>query len=75
MKKRFQECSKIVQIWRLKDRLFIPFRVLKLWIKSNPFKCSIKLCYLVLRGESDINIEYYYTFDEVKESLKKRHRS
>tara|TARA_R110000772_G_scaffold20466_5_gene56870 strand:+ start:30454 stop:30675 length:222 start_codon:yes stop_codon:yes gene_type:complete len=69
-KKRFQECSKIVQIWRYRWYLTIPFE----WFYICYIKMGItnkKLIYSLLIGDAQYKMEWYYTSDEVKSRMKK----
>jgi hypothetical protein len=76
--KRFQECNKLVQIWRYRWYLVIPFIFLwRMWEFRNDIDNYLnrKLIWRLLIGEMQIKMRWYYTPDEVYERLKVNKKS
>lgn len=72
--KRFQECSKLEQIWRYRWYLLIPFEWCIIKFNCIRYKEDLSnkniwsLCIGIMQG----HMKWYYTWDEVKKTLKKR---
>lgn len=79
-KKRFQDCNKIVQIWRYRQYCKIPFQWL--WIMFKTFfnntlskdnnDYNKKLIWRLLIGEAQCRMNWTYTNEEVMSRLKER---
>jgi hypothetical protein len=78
MSKRFQECNRLVKLWRYRHYVYIPFRWLwglHLFLKSpiaGSGKFSGKQFWSILVGSAQCDMKWYYTSEEVMESLKKK---
>jgi hypothetical protein len=79
--KRFQQCNKIVKLWRYRWYLLIPFKWLwhsycfPLPVTDDETLISVnlkgKMLWSILIGEAQIKMEWYHTHEEVLESLHK----
>lgn len=72
--KRFQECNKLIQIWRYRFYLLIPIYYILGLLKSKIYKTKFhgKLYWSLLIGEAQIKMKWYYTSEEVFERLKNK---
>ena len=79
--KRFQECNKIVKLWRYRWYLLIPFKwlwhsyAIPLPVTDDETLISVnlkkKLLWRILVGDAQCNMEWYYTHEEVLASFHK----
>ncbi len=74
--KRFQECNKVVKLWRYRWYLLRPF----IWVSimfnepdqfGKSFKTRSKNVWGLTAGMMQCNMNWTYTMEEVKEKLKK----
>lgn len=65
--KRFQECNRIVKIWRYRWYLLIPFKFLYHYKKCS---YNVKVLWNILISDAQIRMEWYHTNDEVKSHFK-----
>lgn len=83
MEKRFQECSKLVKIWRYRWYLLIPFkwssmmikryiRILKEGKDEDDLYFTGRVLWGIIVGEMQINMKWYYTSEEVFEKINKK---
>jgi len=80
MKKRYQDCTPIIKIWRMRYYLEVP--LLWLWHQIKPLKVYIdekpgeyetvfgKNLWRLLVGNAQFKMNWYYTMDEVMGRLK-----
>ena len=81
MTKRYQECSSIEKLWRLRYYLilpfqfiyhqyFVPFKVIE-DETGDVYNPRSKNLWKLLIGIAQGDMQWYYTMDEVKEKFKK----
>ena len=79
--KRYQECNKLIKLWRLRWMLLVPLYSIKCFfllqsfldfenngyiVHTNSYRyMSFKECYSIAVGDLQIKMKYYYTSDEV----------
>jgi hypothetical protein len=80
-KKRYQDCNRFVKMWRHRHYIPIPFK----WVYYQYVKPLLvhnddddskeplrgKLLWSVLIGDTEIKMNWYYTWEEVKKKLNK----
>jgi hypothetical protein len=78
--KRYQECSWPVRLWRRRHYLGIPYRAIRYWWSSKRHTkpddefgpMSFGLCWSIAIGEAQIDMNWYYTGEEMREHLEER---
>lgn len=76
-KKRFQECNKIIQLWRYRWYLFIPFifiyKIFIIKIKKNKLvKKNLKILWHITISDIQKYMNWWYTSEEVFSKIKKK---
>jgi hypothetical protein len=78
MSKRFQECNKIEKLWRYRWYLLLPFVWLRIkfsvLISKNveDLNMTNKNIWKISKGLMQSKMKWYYTMDEVMDSLKEK---
>ena len=79
--KKFQDCNRIVKIWRYRWYLYIPFKFIRQYTllkfedlvsKEQDFKVNAKTLWSLLIGSAQYDMKWYYTSDEVEDVFKSR---
>ena len=73
--KRFQESNKLVQLWRLRHYVYIPFRFISYKLRSwgeygELTNCKDKTYWSILVGSAQCDMNWTYTQEEVEEHLR-----
>ena len=72
--KRFQECNKMVKLWRYRWYLLIPFKWcsyhLKCYFNNDSSEFNGKTLWHLLIGDAQINMDWTHTQEEVEEMFK-----
>lgn len=62
----FQDCNKLIQLWRYRWYLLIPFETIYYFVKS---KENIRLLWKLSMGLAQSRMRWFYTFDSVDDLM------
>ena len=83
--KRFQECSRVVKIFRYRWYILIPFQFVWYYLKcffidlfaekqnNEPYQPKGANLFKILVGEAQGKMKWYHTSDEIIDFLNKKH--
>lgn len=69
--KRFQECNKLEQAYRLRHYILVPSVAFRFWTNSIIYKQPeyFENCWSLATGIAESDMKWYYTQEEVKQRL------